>query len=282
MKGKMISFLVMTLVVTATALPVIGFAVQDNHGDKYTMSKSSDVNLDVAITTDWVNDYQDHGLRVREFNLDQDVYAYIEVSSDDLYGVDITQVWWYNNGTGLENKWQWTYTVEEHWSSCGTWTWWAIGLDYGKGVGYIEVLINGEHLGQTNWYAIENTKPNKPTITGETNGKTGVEYEYKFTGIDPDGFDVSYFVDWGDGTTTGWSDFVASGTELTLKHSWSEKGDYTIKCKVKDLAENESEWGELIVTMPRNREYYFKFDLLDIILERFPNAFPLLRQLKKL
>ena len=209
-----------------------------------------DVNLDVAITTDWVNDYQDHGLRIREFALNQTVYAYIEVSGDDLYGINITQVWWYNNGTGLEKKWDYTYTVPQHWSSCGTWTWWAIGLDYGRGTGYIEVLIDGEHLGQTNWYAIDNNKPSTPSISGPTEGKIRKEYEYTFTATD-DTFDsVSYFVDWGDGTTSGWTDYVSSGTEVKLTHTWQEKGTYIIKCKVRDLAYNESDWATSQVNMP--------------------------------
>ena len=146
--------------------------------------------------------------------------------------------------------------MPEHWSSCGTWTWWAIGLDYGKGAGYIEVLINGEHLGQTNWYAVGNTKPNTPTITGQTEGKIKEEYEYTFTATDPDGFDkVSYFIDWGDGTTSGWTDYVSSGTEVKLSHAWSEKGTYTIKCKVRDLAYNESDWATMQVSMPKHYEF---------------------------
>jgi len=222
---------------------------------KHLIQEVNQVHLDVAITTDWVNGYQDHGLRVREFALNQTVYAYIEVSGEDLYGLNITQVWWYNNGTGLEKKWEWTYTVPQHWASCGTWTWWAIGLDYGRGVGYIEVLINGEHLGETNWYAVDNHKPGTPSITGPTEGKIKTEYEYTFIATD-DSFDsVSFYVDWGDGTTSGWTDYVPAGTEIKLKHAWQNKGTYTIKCKVRDLAYNESEWATLQVSMPKTYEY---------------------------
>ena len=43
------------------------------------------------------------------------------------------------------------------------------------------------------------TPPLRPTITGSTNGKSGKELLYKFKSLDPDGDDVKYIIDWGDG-----------------------------------------------------------------------------------
>ncbi len=281
MKKKIIPFLVMTLMITTTALPVLADSAQyGRSGQKeYSMLGTRDVTLDVAITTDWVNGWQDHGLRIREFPLDGEVWAYTEISNEDLFGVSMTQQWWYDNGTGLENKWEWTYVVDGHWSSSCSWSWWQIGLDYGKGVGYIALLVDGEYMGQTNWYATDNTQPNKPTITGKINGEAGTEYEYTFNAIDPDGFNVSYYVEWGDGTNSGWTEFTDSGTDVKLKHTWDKKDDYIIKCKVKDLAENESDWETLEISMPKNKATDFNFNLLEWLFERFPNAFPILRHM---
>jgi len=281
MKKKIIPFLVMTLMIVTTALPVLAESAQygGSGQNEYTTLGNRDVNLDVAITTDWVNGWQDHGLLIREFALDGKVWAYSEISSEDLYGMYFTQRWWYDNGTGLENKWEWSWTIGEHWTSSASWSWWQIGLDYGKGVGIIETLVDNVSLGYSNWYAIDNTQPNTPTIDGETEGKKGVEYEYNFTATDPDRFDISYFVDWGDNTTTDWTEYVASGTEVKLKHTWDKKGDYTIRCKVRDLAYNESDWGILEISMPINKPFNFNFNLLGWLLERFPNAFPILRHM---
>jgi hypothetical protein len=236
------------------------------------------VNLDVAITTDWVNGWQDHGLRIREFPLNGSVWAYCEISSDDLYGYYFTQRWWYDNGTGLEFKWDWSWTITEHWTSSATWSWWQIGLDYGKGVGIIETLIDNESIGFSNWYAIDNTQPEKPTIDGDATVKIRKSIDFNFTGVDPDGFNVSYFVDWGDNTTTGWTEYTESGVPVTLNHTWNKKGTYTIKCKVRDLAWNESDWTTLSVKVP------FSIDipallLLEKLFQRFPNAFPIIRYL---
>ena len=73
---------------------------------------------------------------------------------------------------------------------------------------------------------------------------------YTFMTTDPDGFEVSYLVDWGDNTTTEWTAFSDSGNAIKLSHTWTAKGDYTIKCKAKDRIEKESDWGTLSVSMP--------------------------------
>ena len=101
--------------------------------------------------------------------------------------------------------------------------------------------------------ATANSPPNKPTITGPTNGKAGVEYEYTFVTTDPDGDNVNYIIDWcscGDTVTVG---PYTSGGEVKLSHIWSEQGTYTIIAKAKDINEAESNWVTLEVTMPKNK-----------------------------
>ena len=127
---------------------------------------------------------------------------------------------------------------------------------------------------------VENDPPGAPVITGTTNGAAGTSYDYGFASIDPDGDDIAeYIVDWGDGTgeetITG---PFASGVEATASHTWDEQGDYTITAKAKDIFDAESEWGTLEVTMPVNQQSY-SFPLLQRLLERFPNAFPIIRHL---
>ena len=125
-------------------------------------------------------------------------------------------------------------------------------------------------------YGRDNSPPNAPSITGETNGKAGTEYEYTFNATDPDGDDVKYFIDWGDNNTE-WTGYNPSGTEVKVKHTWGEKGDYTITSKAKDIYDAEGPEGTLEVTMPKNKAFNFNFPLLNWLFERFPNAFPILR-----
>jgi outer membrane protein assembly factor BamB len=136
---------------------------------------------------------------------------------------------------------------------------------------------------QTYLYAlriINEQPPSAPTITGTTNGKIKTNYEYTITSTDPEGNNISYYVDWGDGTHTGWIGPFNSGHELTVNHTWNKRGTYTIKAKAVDNYSAESGWGTLSVTMPLvYKPPHFWF--LDWLLERFPNAFSILRFLLK-
>ena len=98
-----------------------------------------------------------------------------------------------------------------------------------------------------------NNAPEKPSITGETNGKSGTEYKYNFVATDPEGNDIEYCIDWGDNTSEVCIGPYISGTEGSANHTWSKKGEYAIKVKARDSYGAESEWATLDVSMPKNR-----------------------------
>ena len=120
--------------------------------------------------------------------------------------------------------------------------------------------------------------PEAPSIDGETNGEAGVEYEYTFSTIDPNDDDVYYYIEWGDGEFENWFGPYESGEEVIISHTWDEQNTYTIKARAKDTNNLWGPWGELEVTMPVNQHSY-SFPLLQRLLERFPNMFPILRHL---
>ncbi|MCK4365896.1 MAG: hypothetical protein KAW45_07585 [Thermoplasmatales archaeon] len=139
-----------------------------------------------------------------------------------------------------------------------------------------------DELGTTSYWsdgltvAVGNQPPNTPTINGPTSGKPGTSYDYEFTSADSDGDQVSYYVEWGDGSVTDWTAFQASGPPgYSESHKWDEQGTYTIEAKAMDQYGAESGWGTLTVTMPRNRLLSNTFFMR--LLELFPNAFPILR-----
>jgi len=70
-------------------------------------------------------------------------------------------------------------------------------------------------------------------------------YNFTFKATDPDGDNVYYFIDWGDGTTSGWYGPYLSGEEVTHNHTWSVKGTYSVKAKAKDIYNQESPWGTI-------------------------------------
>ena len=69
----------------------------------------------------------------------------------------------------------------------------------------------------------------------------------------------------------------APNVEVFLWHRWSKEGNYTIKVKARDSVGEESDWMYLEVTMPVNQQN--QHPLFQWFLERFPNAFPIMRHL---
>jgi hypothetical protein len=141
-------------------------------------------------------------------------------------------------------------------------------------------VVNGKvYIGsyQGKVYCFGNQPP--PTITGPAKGKIGIAYDYNFTAIDPDNNKVHYFIDWGDNTNSGWIGPYPSGDQITQSHTWSTKRNYTITAKVMDIYGDESDWAQLQVTMPKGYIPSLFFGFIERLIERFPHAFPILRQL---
>jgi outer membrane protein assembly factor BamB len=121
-----------------------------------------------------------------------------------------------------------------------------------------------------------NSPPETPTISGKTNGENGRKYQYLVRSIDPDNNPISFYIDWGDGSE-GWEPERASEEKCGYRHTWSEKGNYTIRCKAKDVLGAESDWATLEVTMPKTKQSFNWWFLQ--YLEKHPYMFPIIRQL---
>jgi hypothetical protein len=126
---------------------------------------------------------------------------------------------------------------------------------------------------------IENQPPQIPLISGTEKGKKGEELEYKFITTDPNENDILYYIEWGDGRTSGWLGTYSNNEEISFKHTWENKGYYEIKAKAKDVHNEESDWGTMQVSMSRYKG--FNAPLLNF-LENHPNLFPILKMLLKL
>ncbi len=87
-----------------------------------------------------------------------------------------------------------------------------------------------------------NNQPDMPMITGPISGNTGISYEYNFTASDPDDDNISYTINWGDGTTSNWIGPYPSDVQVSLSHSWNNSGTFLVRVKAKDIHEIESNW----------------------------------------
>jgi hypothetical protein len=122
----------------------------------------------------------------------------------------------------------------------------STGYTYTYGAGNMDIwLLN---IGNIN-----NQPPNKPTISGPSSGKVNEEYNYSFVSTDVDGDEISYYIEWGEGTNSGWTRTLPSGEPLNASHIWEQRDSYTIKAKAKDENGAESEWATLEVSMPKRK-----------------------------
>jgi hypothetical protein len=120
--------------------------------------------------------------------------------------------------------------------------------------------------------------PATPVLTGPTNGVINQDYAFSVVTTEPDGEDVYYFIDWGDSQADEWVGPYNSGATAAITHQWVEKGNYTIRAKAKDVFGLESDWATLTVTMPYSYDKPIP-QFLELLFQRFPHVFPILRQL---
>jgi len=89
-----------------------------------------------------------------------------------------------------------------------------------------------------------NQPPEIPTVGGPKYGKIEGSYDYTFVSTDPEGENIRYYIDWGDGTIDEWIGPYASGSTESVTHTWSKIGDFQIKAKAKDTRNIESGWAD--------------------------------------
>lgn len=107
--------------------------------------------------------------------------------------------------------------------------------------------VDTESITVTSSNAAPNT-PLKPS--GPTTGLKNRPYKYSTSTTDPNGDQVYYLYDWGDGTTSSWVGPYNSGKKITQSHKWTAAGTYLVKVKAKDIYGAESAWSpSLTVTI---------------------------------
>jgi hypothetical protein len=122
-----------------------------------------------------------------------------------------------------------------------------------------------------------NSNPNPPLINGPSSGKNGQEYDFTFIATDPDNDDLYYQIDWGDGVLLDWFGPFESDEVITESHTWGEQGTFTIKARVKDKYNAQSDWATFEVSMPRF--VLFHNSWLKLFVEKLPNYLTALKYL---
>jgi outer membrane protein assembly factor BamB len=91
--------------------------------------------------------------------------------------------------------------------------------------------------------------PVGPTVVAEDSTAS-----FSSAATDPDADSVSIRFDWGDGDTSEWSNWVASGDTVTMSHLWADTGTFQLKTQAKDRQDSTSAWSAtLSISITPNR-----------------------------
>ena len=161
----------------------------------------------------------------------------VKISTD---GGTIWTLIWNEDTIGTFTNWQWYNTTLGTPVDLAAYIGQAsvkIGFQYqgsdGAQMGLDDILIYGEGGG--------NLPPDTPAApTGPTSGSTGVSYSFSANTTDPEGDNISYMFDWGNGNNSGWLGPFASGATATTSYAWASAGSYNVKVKAKDSNGAES------------------------------------------
>jgi hypothetical protein len=144
--------------------------------------------------------------------------------------------------------------------------WWEDGLEWIGGMtdtGLLYLYENYSGGGNTKYYfeaynvngdpsvKIWSDSPSQPPETptipdGPEQLIQNIETTFSSTTTDPEGEDVYYKFDWGDGSFSEWIGPYASGETGEASHIWTELGDYQVRAIAKDIHSVQSNWSESV------------------------------------
>jgi outer membrane protein assembly factor BamB len=132
-----------------------------------------------------------------------------------------------------------------------------IGSSYEMSKGYLHAFGSVE----------SNAPPESPTIEGPPSGKIDTKYTFILQSTDPDRNPISYYVNWGDGTNSGWTEDVNTGESVSLRHTWEHVNTFTIRARVKDTfgLESDSTTFQIKISNPRTRTWLIFMDVFPIL-----------------
>jgi len=127
-------------------------------------------------------------------------------------------------------------SADHSWSTAGTYQVKAMATDsIGASSGWSNALT-----------VAVNTPPSTPDRpSGPRSGHIRKVYTYSTSATDPDGDQIKYTFDWGDGTTSK-TGLIDSGERAYASHRWSKPGIYRVKAMATDSEGVSSGWSKAL------------------------------------
>jgi len=106
--------------------------------------------------------------------------------------------------------------------------------------------VSGNHGNGDAWAVKLDAPPSTPnTPSGPRSGFIRRPYRYSTSAIDPDGEQIKYTFDWGDGTTSV-TGLIDSGKRAIASHLWFKPGNYRVRVMATDSVGSSSGWSRTL------------------------------------
>ena len=99
--------------------------------------------------------------------------------------------------------------------------------------------------------SVEDTRP-KSIISGPSNGKVKTDYDFTVLPTDNTDANISYIVEWGDGTNDTISNHTQANNSINIIHQWETTGIYKIYLLSDNKNDTISELAESIIAIDMN------------------------------
>jgi hypothetical protein len=128
----------------------------------------------------------------------------------------------------------------------GEYSWDTTSLSEGSYILKIDAIDGQGNLGTGYSDIIDiSLPPDIPsTPYGPTNGIIGVEYSFSTSTSDPEGRQVNFNFDWGDGSYSSWLGPYNSTVLCVENHTWYEADGFKVKVRARDAIGAISNWSE--------------------------------------
>ncbi len=212
-------------IIAALNADMIGFAITEEDGENIKIYEND--------ASEWVTDFT--------IIVSEDYYDYIElilVPSGYSYGSDHHSFWEY----GYDSIFYHEYNFNDYYHSPQDIIE-NMNLTYSAKSTRLIIATLSE-LAQT--YLIGDPPENPSSPNGPTEGTEGQELTFTTSTIDPDGDQLYYQFDWGNGNYSIWLGPFNSGETIEASNIWYELGVYEVRVKAKDINNRLSEWSEPI------------------------------------
>jgi outer membrane protein assembly factor BamB len=88
---------------------------------------------------------------------------------------------------------------------------------------------------------------------GPVNCFPNAPYTYAVVATDANKDNVAVRFDWGDSNISDWTDYSASGEQITSSHAWADTGTYQVTAQARDRKLAESDWSPALAVQVQPR-----------------------------